>query len=213
MTFVTLINSEVLNCSSDKIVITKDEVRCLNDIHILLSDIEILKNIEQKNKLVAEKNGLQAGYSEGLKLSQIEAKSEFEAYLAKISYEINEKISVQRNTIIDLAIEITKKVVACIDSDEVVTGIASKAVTQFKKQDSVKIQVHTELAENIKTKLREKCSSSGAESYPNIEVIQNPNLDVLDCIISSEYGVIDASFNEQIKRLKHHLVQSLEISS
>ncbi len=213
MTFVTLINSEVLNCSSDKIVITKDEVRCLNDIHILLSDIEILKNNEQKNKLVAEKNGLQAGYSEGLKLSQIEAKSEFEAYLAKISYEINEKISVQRNTIIDLAIEITKKVVACIDSDEVVTGIASKAVTQFKKQDSVKIQVHTELAENIKTKLREKCSSSGAESYPNIEVIQNPNLDVLDCIISSEYGVIDASFNEQIKRLKHHLVQSLEISS
>jgi flagellar biosynthesis/type III secretory pathway protein FliH len=207
MTYVTLINTPILNCSSDNKVISKDQVRSINDLQSLVDEMRILKDKQVNRNKEAEQHGFNAGYDEGLRKSQIDAKKQFSDYLAKTAVEIEEQLVLQRSTIVDLAIEITKKIVSSIDSEEIVLGIASKAVTRFKEGDTLKVQVNCDIAENIKTKLYARCCDTDVNS--NIEIVANPNLDVLDCIIKSEHGEIDASFTEQINTLKNHLVSAL----
>jgi flagellar biosynthesis/type III secretory pathway protein FliH len=207
MTYVTILNSELLTCLSDQIVISKEEVRCINDINSLVQELQSLTNRISEDKQEAEENGFNEGYSEGLRISQKDAKEQFIEYLDKLTDDVYEKITLQKSEIIDLAIEITKKIVSSIDSDEVVTSIAKTAVSQFKEQDSIKIQVNSEIAEAIQTRLKDK--RINADVFPKLEIVNNPNVGILDCIITSEHGVIDASFNEQLKTLKHRLIESL----
>jgi flagellar biosynthesis/type III secretory pathway protein FliH len=207
MTYVTLIKTPILNCSTSQLVITKDQVRCINKINLLVDEIKALLEEQKTVKVTAEEKGYYLGYKVGLERSQKDNSNLFSEYLIELSEEVISKCNIQKNTIIDLALAITKKIVSSMDSEEIIMGITNKAISHFKEKEKIKIQVNSKIAKSIKTKLQDKYGSD--DSSPYIEIIDDPSIDLLDCIITSEYGVVDASFNEQLQVLKHHLAKEL----
>jgi flagellar biosynthesis/type III secretory pathway protein FliH len=207
MTYVTLINTPVLNIATDQNVINKDQVKCINDIHLLVNEIKLLRDEQLATRKLAEKEGFNVGYKEGLEKSLNDTKKQFSDYLIRTTEEINDKLTIQKNTIVQLAIEITKKIVTSMNSEEIVMCIVSNAIKFFREGEGLKVQINKVIANNIKEKIQAKYSHDNMS--PNIEVIEDPNIDTLDCIITSEYGVTDASFKEQIKALERHLKKAL----
>jgi flagellar biosynthesis/type III secretory pathway protein FliH len=117
------------------------------------------------------------------------------------------KLTIQKKTIIELAIEITKKIVSNIDAEIIIMENLTKIINNFENNEKIEIKLNTTIANVIRNKLQAKYSGSG--KLLNIEINDNPNIDILDCIITTEHGVIDASFKEQIKLLESHLIRVL----
>jgi flagellar assembly protein FliH len=207
MTFITIVNTPALNIATDQHILDKDQVRSVNNIHHLVKEIEALRDDQLKACKEAKEQGYENGYKEGMEKSYKESKHLFSEFLAKTSDEIINTHTLQRKDIVDLAIEITKKIVSNIESDEIVVGIAENAISHYGKKESIKIKVNSEIADKIKIKLSRKSTIS--DEYPKIEIVEDPKISELDCIIMSESGVTDASFDEQLKKLERHLVRNL----
>lgn len=207
MAYVTIIKTPTISCATNDIVLSKNDVRYVNNISLVAQQIEMHLKKQIKDKKEAEKKGYEKGYKKGLEKSNSEAVNLFSEYLLNISDKVMNKLTIQKKTIIELAIEITKKIVSNIDAEIIIMENLTKVINNFKNNEKIEIKLNTTIANVIRNKLQAKYSGSG--KLLNIEINDNPNIDILDCIITTEHGVIDASFKEQIKLLESHLIRVL----
>jgi flagellar biosynthesis/type III secretory pathway protein FliH len=207
MAYVTIIKTPTISCATNDIVLSKNDVRYVNNISLVAQQIEMHLKKQIKDKKEAEKKGYEKGYKKGLEKSNSEAVNLFSEYLLNISDKVMNKLTIQKKTIIELAIEITKKIVSNIDAEIIIMENLTKIINNFENNEKIEIKLNTTIANVIRNKLQAKYS--GSDKLLNIEINDNPNIDILDCIITTEHGVIDASFKEQIKLLESHLIRVL----
>ena len=131
----------------------------------------------------------QEGYAEGRDAGAIEASRlvrdttlAIDRYLAKLESEIGA-----------LAISVVQRIVGQLDVTELVARAAHQALTEFGRERKLKVTVHPAAIGRVRTTL-------DAARLP-VTVESDPGLDEGACIVASDFAVIDASIDVQLRAL------------
>jgi flagellar assembly protein FliH len=212
MAFITLINHTEGSCATDQLVLSQSQVNKIESIETLLTELKQLKDSKLERLRYFEKKGYEEGYIKGLSNSARDVKQLFSQYLDSTTESVIETHTLTQQSILDLALNITRKIADELGPEEVVTGIAQRAVNQLKSDNPIEIKVHTDHAENVKQRL-DSLNANHKGIKPTIEVIPDHNIGELDCVISSDLGVTEASFEKQLKSLERQLGRAVKTSN
>jgi flagellar assembly protein FliH len=108
--------------------------------------------------------------------------------------ETKETIKNLENDMINIAIEISQKIIEKeIQNPETLKNLIRKTLS-FAKSDKVKLKLNAQQAKLIK------------EEFENIEIIGDPALEMGAIIVEEDSNIIDASINTKLEELKRSLI-------
>ncbi|MBV9559154.1 MAG: HrpE/YscL family type III secretion apparatus protein, partial [Bradyrhizobium sp.] len=87
------------------------------------------------------------------------------------------------------------RVLGEFDSADLVLRAASRAITDFRREKSLKVTVHPEMLERARAAL---ATTEGRGLGPSVTVDADPRLDRMACVVASEFAVVDASIDTQL---------------
>lgn len=209
MAFITLINNRGLTCATDQMVLTPAQVESIENIANLQRTFSRIRDIELKLIENAKAEGYEKGYQEGLSASVKDVKLLFTEFLDSTIESMIETHTLTQKSILELALNVTRKIAEEIGPETVITGIAHRAINQLKAEKPIEIKVHAELADTVKQKLESRRPRHDANT-PLVEVIPDPSMGQFDCVITSDLGVTEASFEQQLKSLDHQLGRAIQ---
>jgi type III secretion protein L len=129
------------------------------------------------------------GYAEGRDAGAFEASRlvrdttlAVDRYLAKLESEIGA-----------LAISVVQRIVGELDVTDLVARAANQALTEFRQEQKLKVTVHPAAVGRVRTALDADRLAVTIES--------DPGLDEGACIVASDFAVIDASIDVQLRAL------------
>jgi type III secretion protein L len=136
----------------------------------------------------------QKGYEEGRAAGAQEASQlvrdttlAVDRYLAKLENEIGA-----------LAMSVVRRVVGELDVKDLAARAAIQALTEFRQQKNLRVTVHPAAADRVRTAL-DACGLT-------VTVESNPGLDEGACIVASDFAVVDAGIDVQLRALAADLV-------
>jgi flagellar biosynthesis/type III secretory pathway protein FliH len=200
-----LIKTKDVSYASDKLVLTQEQVRQLSTVDSLVQETRNIRDNELKMIKASEEHGFQKGYREGYQVILNEMKTLFIEHLESTTQRVIETHTISQQSIIELALNITRKISTEVGPDDMITGIIHRAVKNLKSDKPLEIKVNEQLAEDIEKKIINYLQANSNEPYVAIEVIPDPNMGILDCIIKSDYGETDASFEQQLNAVEEQL--------
>jgi type III secretion protein L len=131
------------------------------------------------------------GYAEGRAAGAIEATrmvrdmtAGVDRYLAKLEGEIGA-----------LALSIVRRVLGEFDRPDLVARAAAQAVAEFRQEKTIKVTVHPAAVDRVSAALAALSQSNGA----TVAVEADPALGQDACIVASDFAVVDASIEAQLK--------------
>jgi flagellar assembly protein FliH len=108
--------------------------------------------------------------------------------------ETKETIKNLENDMINIAIEISQKIIEKeIQNPETLKNLIKKTLS-FAKSDKVKLKLNAQQAKLIESE------------FKNIEIIGDPALEVGTIIVEEDSNIIDASINTKLEELKRSLI-------
>jgi flagellar biosynthesis/type III secretory pathway protein FliH len=211
MAYITIINNETVTCATDSVVILEDDVKQIDEITHLTHQIKELQGSESDRITKSEHKGYQEGYEQGLKQGQEDLNEKFKEYLKGIIEDVSIKSSEIDKIALNLAFEVVRKIVDNIGNDAVIIGIASNAIRKLKQHDSLEIRVNPEYVESLKQSLTNQ--SDEQVENTRLDIVGDPKLDFLDCVIKTEAGMTIASFEEQLRVIRDHIVKNMKLTA
>jgi type III secretion protein L len=136
------------------------------------------------------------GYAEGRDAGAFEASRlvrdtalAVDRYLAKLESEIGA-----------LAISVVQRIVGELDVTDLVARAANQALTEFGRERKLKVTVHPTAVGRLRTTL-----DAGRLA---VTIESDPALDEAACIVASDFAVIDASIDVQLRALAAKLASA-----
>ncbi len=130
------------------------------------------------------------GYAEGRAAGAVEATRlvrdttlAVDRYLARLESEIGA-----------LALSVVRRVLGELDVADVVARVAAQALTEFRQEKTVTVTVHPAAADRVRGAL-----AALAHGEATVTVESEPALDQGACIVSSDFAVVDASIETQLR--------------
>jgi type III secretion protein L len=131
------------------------------------------------------------GYTEGRAAGAIEASRlvrdttlAVDRYLGKLESEIGA-----------LALGVVRRVLGDLDIADVVARAAAQALAEFRQEKFIKVTVHPAAVDRVSTALAALTQGNGA----TVTVESDPALDQGACIVASDFAVVDASIEAQLR--------------
>lgn len=131
------------------------------------------------------------GYAEGRAAGAIEATRlvrdttlGVDCHLAKLEGEIGA-----------LALSIVRRVLGDFDRADLVACAAAQAVAEFRQEKTIRVTVHPAAVDRVSAALAALSQSGGA----TVAVEADPTLDQDACIVASDFAVVDAGIETQLK--------------
>jgi flagellar biosynthesis/type III secretory pathway protein FliH len=212
MTYITIINNEVLSCSSDKHIIESQDIEYLNNAKAVSTEMLELLSQKQAEINSSVERGYADGYQEGLENGRIALDSVFKKHLLSITEKfLNDEVYAQKMAI-EIAYELINKIAEDIPRDELMSSIIKTALNKIKGHPYYEIIVNEANALVIDKQIKELALARKI-SPTSIRILVDKSLGDLDCHIKTDAGVTVANFNEQIDILKSHLTKNLGMIS
>lgn len=101
----------------------------------------------------------------------------------------------------EVAIGVVKHIAPSIGAERLVASLVAEAMQRMVFEPHLLVRIHPDVVEPARREIR----ALGAAVPPDIEIIGDPDLGRLDCIIESEGGVVRAGFNEQLEQTRRIL--------
>lgn len=101
----------------------------------------------------------------------------------------------------EVAIGVVKHIAPSIGAERLVASLVAEAMQRMVFEPHLLVRIHPDIVEPARKEIR----ALGAAVPPDIEIIGDPELGRLDCIIESEGGVVRAGFNEQLEQTRRIL--------
>jgi type III secretion protein L len=137
------------------------------------------------------------GFTEGRSAGAIEASRllrdttlAVDRYLAKLENEIGA-----------LALRVVRRVLGELDVADVVARAAAQALAEFRQEKFLKVTVHPIAVERVSTALAALTQEGGA----TVTVESDPALDQGACIVMSDFAVVEASIEAQLRAFANDL--------
>ena len=105
-------------------------------------------------------------------------------YLAKLESEIGA-----------LALGVVRRVLGELDIADVVARAAAQALSEFRQEKFVKVTVHPAAVDRVSTAL----AALSQEGGPAVTVEPDPAVDQGACIVTSDFAVVEASIEAQLR--------------
>lgn len=160
---------------------------------------KILENAEQERQTVIE-GARREGYEHGL--------AHWNAAVAEVNAARDRHVAESEPELIRLAVRIAQKIIGeeLRTNPEVIVNIARECLQGLGRERSLTLRVHpadVDLMRRCIDLLRE-----AAGPQRSIEVVSDPAVGAGGCIVQSEYGVVDARLETQIRCMEEILVRS-----
>jgi type III secretion protein L len=141
------------------------------------------------------------GYKDGYAAGAYEAT----LLVTRTTVQVDRRLDTLEQQICDLVLTIVRQILGYFDREDVVALAASAALPTFRREKSVTVAVHPDTADHVRATLTQYVQAASLGIAINVEPRQGLSLD--GCILSSEYAVIDASIEVQLKAIEVALTE------
>jgi len=176
-------------------IIKAHEYRVLRQAEQIIEDAHLsAEMIRDQSREVFEEEK-KRGFKEGLQEANLK---KVDLLLANTAQIIETYAEIEQ-TLTNLVIESIRKILNEYDKEELAYQVVRKALYQITEGAQVKVKIATDVAAPVRAKIKD-----ALEFYPGLEkfeIIADPNLGDGDCQIESNFGVIHANVEDQVKAL------------
>ena len=227
MSFVALLNSNELSLSTDQLVLSPKEVSSLSNAAEAADHLTILLKEYEQKVLVSKNKGYSEGLKEGKEHGLLEARKKLADQLTAMTDHYQLEQQKMKASVVNLAIQVVRRVAGEVGAPDVVAGIAQKAADELISDDFLILQVHPSAVEKVKEQLQNYTAKSTAEEKIEklnasalqqtkplyIEVRAGETLSEFDCLINTKFGTTVAGLNDQLICLEKIITKKLTGSS
>ncbi|HOJ49430.1 MAG TPA: flagellar assembly protein FliH [Spirochaetota bacterium] len=170
--------------------------------------IEDAQKEAEKIKKESYSQGFEIGREEGYKSGQEEV-NRLIGVLHKVVGELIKKresiVEETENQLVDLVLLIAKKVVKVITESQkrVIYDNVIAAINKLRIRSEITIRVNPEDVYTV-TKYK-KDFMEAVEGIENIRILEDPNVDKGGCIVTSEFGSVDARISTQLAEIEEQI--------
>jgi len=159
----------------------------------------ILENAEQDRQTVIEA-ALREGYEHGL--------AQWNAAVAKVNAARDRYISESEPELVRLAVRIAQKILGeeLRTNPEAIVNITRECLRGLSRERSLAIRVHPSDLDLMRRSIDLLHEAAGPQR--SINVVADPAVGAGGCIVESEYGVVDARLETQIRCMEELLVRA-----
>ena len=136
-----------------------------------------------------------AEYERGVAEGRMAGANDAARLLSESAAKVDLHLAALEQEIGALALEVVRRVLGQFDAADVVARTAAQAVAEFRREKWLKVTVHPAAVDQVATTL----SALPREGGPTVSVEGNHTLDERACIIASDFAVVDAGIERQLK--------------
>jgi len=140
----------------------------------------------------AKRSGLEQGRSEGA----IEAA----AIVADTTRKADRYLVSLESQVAELALSIVEKVLGTFDDAAIVARTARQAIASFRREKMLTIRVSPRVADVVQRAIA--AWSAGEADVPHLVIEADPGFEPRQCVIVSEFAVVDASLDAQLNVIR-----------
>jgi len=206
-------NHEVPTFDSSNIAVagkqTKGDADSFTDPEDYLKQLKMLKRKLKATKESSYQDGLQAGektgYKQGVAVIQKEV-DRFASLTESIRSRQEELIESSEQFVLSFALRVVEKLIGSTEfatlkfDKKKLRQVVAESLKLFSNSTKYTLRVHQEtckVVEKYKTEILEKI-----EKPIEISIIEDPTLNLSDCLVESDYGVLDARIESQFREIK-----------
>jgi type III secretion protein L len=134
------------------------------------------------------------GFAEGRAAGAIEASR----LVRETTFAVDHYLAGLGKEISTLVLNIVRRVMGEIDVADLVAHAVTQAMTEFRQEKNIRVAVHPAAADRVNSAL----AALTRDDQPAVTVEPDPALDEGACILVSDFAVVDASIEVQIRALE-----------
>lgn len=154
----------------------------------------------EENVRSARDAGYEKGFAEGYAAGSVEATE----LVLRTTLSIDRYVAGLEKEIGNLAMNIVHRVLGKFDTGDLVARAAAQAATEFRDAKAVKIAVHPASVDRVKAAL----AALPKAGRPAATVEGDPGLAEQACLLVSDFAVVNASIESQLRALAANLTSS-----
>jgi type III secretion protein L len=139
-----------------------------------------------------------AAYERGYEEGRAAGAQEASALVRDTTLAVDRYLAKLENEIGALAMSVVRRVLGELDVKDLVARAAIQALTEFRQQKNLRVTVHPAAADRVRTAL-DACGLTAT-------VESNSGLDEGACTVASDFAVVDAGIDVQLRALTADLV-------
>lgn len=166
----------------------------------LAKDIEVEK---KKSELAATQALLKAvknGIAQGAELSR----KKLAEQMLKASNDTITQLAKVEQDLLDVVINAVRKIIADYDNNELALAMLKNGLKLVSKSQRVIIRVHPEKMDKLMIGLK-----NIEHDIDFLEIMPDKELDMSDCVLESELGIVRASLNEQMQYIENAIKSAI----
>ncbi len=136
-----------------------------------------------------------AEYARGFAEGRMAGANEAARLLSETAVKVDRHLAALEPEIGSLALDVVRRVLGQFDAAELVTRMATQAVAEFRREKWLKVTVHPAAVDQVGAALAALSHDGG----PAVTVEADPALDEHACIVASDFAVVDAGIEAQLK--------------
>ena len=134
-------------------------------------------------------------YARGFAEGRMAGANEAARLLSETAAKVDRHLAALEQEIGGLALEVVRRVLGRFDAADLVMRTAAQAVAEFRREKWLKVTVHPAAVDQVATALAALPPNGG----PTVTVEADPALDPRACIVASDFAVVDAGIDAQLK--------------
>lgn len=147
-------------------------------------------------------------YAQGYQDGKAAGEAEAARLVSEATVKVDRYLGTLRKDIIEVAIDVVRRVLGEFDVAELVAKAASQAVAELRRARHVKISVHPSAAANVQRELETMLRDSALGL--TFEVHTDARLAPGACVLSTDIAIVDASVDAQLRALAAALAKDGE---
>jgi type III secretion protein L len=176
------------------------QVDVWQDGYRLLAAVREAAGKVEENARITYDAAYAKGFAEGRSAGAIEASR----LVRDTTLAVDRYLGVLENEIAALALGLVRRVLGDLDVAEVVARAAAQAVAEFRQEKFLKVTVHPAAIDRVSAALAALTQEGGT----TVTVESDPALDRAACIVTSDFAVVEASVEAQLRALANGLRSS-----
>ncbi|MEY4941403.1 MAG: hypothetical protein RIQ93_3138 [Verrucomicrobiota bacterium] len=144
------------------------------------------------------------GYQDGLEQGKAEMAEQVVATLGQSTV----YFSKMEETLVGVVLKAVRRIVGEFDDSDRVARIVRQALELLRNQSTVRLKVSPAQTEQLQARVEGLLAT-----FPRIQFLEvngDPRLPLDGCILETEFGVIDASVETQLRAIEKALIQALK---
>jgi flagellar assembly protein FliH len=161
----------------------------------------------------AEKKGFDLGFEKGNiegAMQYEKITKEAEVLFADLSYQYENLLLKAENELVRLSIQIAKKVIGVelTTNPKLIVALTRDALSRTLQQEGIVVKVSQEDAQVLSDHLALLGEGQGRKR--NIQIEESLRLKKGECLVQTEYGIVDGSLEKKMENIESALLKELE---